>query len=121
MDNLHAKIRKLREEKDLEQEELAQMLGIAKSTVEAYENGKKQIPLRHLVLVADFFEVSVDHLLERHERPLDLKNLDLSSNYSLKLDNQTLNKNEIREAADFIQAKRRIRSYGRSFSARRQE
>lgn len=107
---LETKIRNLREAQKTSTEELAKLLGIAKSSIWTYENGKKPIPLNHLVLFADYFEVSIDSLLDRYECPIDLKDLILSTTYKLMLNNQPLDRNEIAEVVSFIQTKRQVRS-----------
>lgn len=114
MREIGMKIKELREEKGVSPETLASELGFAKSTVWAYESGKKQVSVSHLTALADYFEVSTDCLLSRDERPIDL-DLQASSGfaeYNLLLDNKPLNKDEIAEAASYIQVKRRMGSYG---------
>lgn len=56
-------LRKLRVEKGLKQEELADFLKIAKSTYSRYENDVRQPDNETLVKLANFFDVSVDYLL----------------------------------------------------------
>lgn len=47
------------------QQELADKLGIAKSTVSMYENGNREPDLETLESIADFFNVDMDYLLGR--------------------------------------------------------
>lgn len=114
MNDLGKKIRDLREAKELSPEQLAEKVGFAKSAIWAYESGKKQITVSHLSLLADFFDVSVDGLLDRTEKivDLDLQNASVINDYNLMLDNKPLDQNEIAEAASYIQVKRRMGSYG---------
>ena len=114
MNDLGKKIKDLREEKALTPEQLAEKIGFAKSTIWAYESGKKQITVSHLTRLADFFDVSVDGLLDRTEKviDLDLQNASTIGDYNLMLDNKPLDQNEIAEAASYIQVKRRMGSYG---------
>lgn len=114
MEDLSKKIKQLREEKGVSPEELATQIGFAKSTVWAYESGKKQISVSHLARLADYFEVSVDKLLDRGERSIDvdLQNLSNITDYNLLLDDKPLNRDEIAEAASYIKVKRRMGSYG---------
>ena len=114
MEDLSKKIKNLREEKGISPEKLAEDIGFAKSTVWAYESGKKQISVSHLARLADYFEVSVDNLLDREERriDLDLQNLTSIADYNLLLDNKPLNHDEIAEAASYIKVKRRMGSFG---------
>lgn len=114
MEDLSKKIKQLREEKGVTPEELAGQIGFAKSTVWAYESGKKQVSVSHLSRLADYFEVTVDNLLSREERvvDLDLQNFTSIADYNLVLDNKPLDKDEIAEAASYIKVKRRMGSYG---------
>lgn len=114
MKQLSSKIKDLREARGLSPEELAERLGFAKSTVWAYESGKKQVSVVHLERLADFFEISVDSLLSRNERIInvDLQNTNFLNEYTVMLDDQPLNETELAEAASFIQVKRRMGSYG---------
>ena len=48
MEDLSKKIKQLREEKGVSPEQLATEIGFAKSTVWAYESGKKQVSVSHL-------------------------------------------------------------------------
>ncbi|OED33515.1 helix-turn-helix transcriptional regulator [Planococcus maritimus] len=114
MKQLSKKIKDLREASGLSPEQLADRLGFAKSTVWAYESGKKQVSVVHLERLADFFEISVDSLLDRNDRTInvDLQNMNFLNEYTVMLDDQPLNEAELAEAASFIQVKRRMGSYG---------
>lgn len=114
MKRLSKKIKDLREAKGLSPEELADRLGFAKSTVWAYESGKKQVSVVHLERLADFFEISVDSFLDRNDRTINvnLQNANFLNEYTVMLDDQPLNEAELAEAASFIQVKRRMGSYG---------
>lgn len=57
------KLRKLREEKELSQEECAKLLGIDRTTYAKYENGGSI--KRNVEKLASFFNVSTDYLLGR--------------------------------------------------------
>ena len=59
------RLRDLREDKDMKQKEIAGILGIDQRVYSIYETGKRDIPLRHLIALADFYHVSVDYLLGR--------------------------------------------------------
>ena len=57
------RLKELRKEKRLTQEELAREIGISKITVLRWENGERQIKLDKAQKLADFFGVSSAHLL----------------------------------------------------------
>jgi len=59
----------LRMKKGLKQSELAKKLGVGKSTVSAYENSKTKPSIDIVLLIADYFGVSLDYLLCRTEYP----------------------------------------------------
>lgn len=59
------KLRDLREDHDMKQKEVAAILGIDQRVYSTYETGKRDIPLHHLITLADFYHVSVDYLLGR--------------------------------------------------------
>ncbi len=75
------RIAELRKEKGLSQISFALKLNITQYMVSAYESGRNQPSLEMIVQIADFFNVSVDYLLER----TDFRNMiivDKNDNYS---------------------------------------
>ena len=58
-------LRDLREDKDLKQKDIAQMLQIHQTTYSDYERGNLNIPIPVLHILADYYNVSVDYLLCR--------------------------------------------------------
>ncbi|MBR3843629.1 MAG: helix-turn-helix transcriptional regulator, partial [Christensenellaceae bacterium] len=58
-------LRDLREDQDLSQKEIAEILNVAQTTYSDYELGKINIPIELLCRIADYFETSIDYLLER--------------------------------------------------------
>ena len=58
-------IRKLRDRHDMTQEALGKLLNVTQSTIAYYESGKKQPTLETLIIIANYFEVSTDFLLNR--------------------------------------------------------
>ena len=63
------RIRDLREDHDLKQEDLAKLLHCTQACYSNYENGRRDIPTEVLKALADFYNVSVDYLLERTANP----------------------------------------------------
>jgi len=57
------RLKDLREDADLTQKQLADILHVRQNTYSQYENGQRQIPIDSLVTVARFYGVSVDYLL----------------------------------------------------------
>lgn len=58
------KLRDLRNQKKMSQEDLAKILGMTRATYANYETGKTQPDLENLIKLADYFNVSLDYLLE---------------------------------------------------------
>ena len=61
----YMKIRELRKEKKLSQENLAKELMLSKNQVLRFENGQTAVPSDVLVNLADYFDVSLDYLCDR--------------------------------------------------------
>lgn len=59
------RIRDLREDKDMSQTEIADLLGISQTVYSRYERGYQVIPVPHLLKLADFYQTSTDYLLGR--------------------------------------------------------
>ena len=59
------RIRNLREDRDLTQSAIAELLHCTQVCYSNYENGKRDIPIAVLETLADFYGVSVDYLLGR--------------------------------------------------------
>lgn len=59
------RIRDLREDSDLTQLELSKQLNISQRAYSHYEKGTRDIPTNILIAIADFYDVSVDYLLNR--------------------------------------------------------
>ena len=59
------RLRDLREDKDLKQRDLAQVLRVHQTTYSDYELEKLNVPIAALHSLADFYGVSVDYLLGR--------------------------------------------------------
>ncbi len=60
-----ARIKKLRESKNISQGKIAKDLLIGQSTMSEYENEVKQPPISVLIKIADYFDVSLDYLTGR--------------------------------------------------------
>ncbi len=59
----YARIRDLREDRDLTQEELGNAINVPQRTYAYYESGGRMVPPRVLCALADFHGVSVDYIL----------------------------------------------------------
>ena len=63
------RLRDLREDKDLKQVQVAALLGIQQTVYSRYERGYQTIPEEHLLVLADFYNVSTDYILGRTNDP----------------------------------------------------
>lgn len=59
------RLRDLREDRDLKQKQLADLLKIHQTTYSDYELDRLNIPVSALHILADFYHASVDYLLGR--------------------------------------------------------
>ena len=62
---MYRRIRDMREDRDLLQKDLAQYLQCGQVCYSYYETGKRDIPTDVLIKLADFYNTSIDYLLER--------------------------------------------------------
>lgn len=62
-------LRKLRKEKNLTQIALQMKTGIEQALLSKYENGDRIPPTETLLILADFYNVSIDYILCRTENP----------------------------------------------------
>lgn len=57
------RIKELREDSDITQTVLANYLHIKQNTYSQYENGQRQIPLELLIMLAEFYNTSIDYIV----------------------------------------------------------
>ena len=62
---LYQRIRDLREDKDLTQKQMGEILNCSQRVYSNYERGELDIPTEILIKLADFHNVSVDYILNR--------------------------------------------------------
>ena len=61
------RLRDLREDNDITQNQIALMLNIKQNTYSQYENGTREVPINILWKLADFYDVSIDYLVGREK------------------------------------------------------
>ena len=59
------RLRDLREDHDKTQQDIAEVLGTSQTMYARYERGANELPLRHLLKLAEYYGVSTDYLLGR--------------------------------------------------------
>lgn len=57
------RLRDLRIDRELSQMQIAVILGTTKNQVGKYERGEQEMPIRHLITLCNFYEVSADYVL----------------------------------------------------------
>ncbi|MBQ9531960.1 MAG: helix-turn-helix transcriptional regulator [Eubacterium sp.] len=62
------RLKELRKEKGISQLKLAMDLSVNQNTISRYENGEREADYEMLIKLADYFEVSIDYLLERTDK-----------------------------------------------------
>ena len=67
MENIRHRLRELREDNDLRQEDIAVLLKTTQQVYSRYEKGINEIPIRHLITIARFYNVSIDYLVGETE------------------------------------------------------
>lgn len=58
------RLKELREDNDLKQSNIADLLGMKQPQYARYETGKRDLPLDNLITLAKFYHTSTDYLLE---------------------------------------------------------
>ncbi len=63
------RLKELRKEKGISQLKLAMALDTTQNTISRYETGAHEPGIKELIRIANYFEVSIDYLLERTDNP----------------------------------------------------
>ena len=66
----HLRLKELRKRRGISQLRLALELGMNQNSISRYENGEREADYRTLIRLADYFNVSIDYLLERTDNPM---------------------------------------------------
>lgn len=65
----YKRIRDLREDRDMNQTELASLLGMSQTGYSKYETGENDIPTAILIKLAKLYNTSIDYLLGETDNP----------------------------------------------------
>lgn len=66
---MYQRIRNLREDRDLKQRQVAELLNCSQQVYSNYELGQRDIPTDILIRLSNFYNVSVDYLLGLTSNP----------------------------------------------------
>ncbi len=69
----YQRLRDLREDKNKSQAEIAKIIGTSQSYYAQYENGKRSIPLERLIILAKYYNVSLDYIAGIIDTPKKLQ------------------------------------------------
>lgn len=75
--NIGEQIKKLRKHNKITREDLAQILGVSAQQLYKYETGRNKIPIKSLVSIALYFDVSLDYFIENDTNVLKHQNFTL--------------------------------------------
>ena len=90
-----------RERKGISQKEMAESIGVAKSTYSLYESGNREPNVQTIKKIADILSVSADELLGINDEPITIAaHFDGDEYTEEELD-------EIKQFAEFVKAKRK--------------
>ena len=62
-------LRSIREDRDIRQKELAKYLNVSQNTYSQYETGVISLTAEVLIKLSDYYDVSIDYLLDRTNNP----------------------------------------------------
>ena len=62
-------LRSIREDRDIKQREVAQYLNVSQNTYSQYENGVISLTAEILIQLSEYYNVSIDYLLDRTNNP----------------------------------------------------
>lgn len=60
---MNLRIKEMREDRDIPQREIAELLKCSQVCYSRYENGQREIPLEALCKLAEFYNTTTDYLL----------------------------------------------------------
>lgn len=67
------RLRDLREDYDKSQAEIAEVIGTSQSYYAQYENGKRSLPIERAIILAKYYNVSLDYLAGIIDTPRRLR------------------------------------------------
>lgn len=62
-------LKNLRKKNGISQIKLAMDLNLAQNSISQYENGKREMDNKTLIMIAEYFNVSIDYILGRTDDP----------------------------------------------------
>ncbi|MBO5373988.1 MAG: helix-turn-helix transcriptional regulator [Clostridia bacterium] len=69
----YQRLRDLREDRDMTQAQVAELLGTAREQYNRYELGKQEIPFHHVIALAKLYNVTIDYIAGLTDVPKKLR------------------------------------------------
>lgn len=85
------RLKSIRLENDMTQEELGNLLNKSKNNISQYETGKREPDLDTLDIISDYFKVSLDYLLGKTDDQIPVRNVDQDLHDELDVETKWLN------------------------------
>ena len=80
---IFVRLKNLREDHDLSQNDIADYLNISQRTYSYYETGGRDIPIQILIKLADYYKTSIDYLVNRtNTKWLQKKHIEALNKYT---------------------------------------
>ena len=70
---VYQRLKDLREDADKKQEDIALVLSITRQQYQLYESGKREMPMHHFLILAKYYNISLDYLAGLIETPRRLR------------------------------------------------
>ncbi len=64
------RLKELRKQRHISQVKIVMDLNVSQNTISRYETGEREAGYDMLIRIADYFDISVDYLLERTDDPV---------------------------------------------------
>ena len=69
----YQRLKDMREDADKKQEDIAFILNITRQQYQLYESGKREMPMHHFVILAKYYNISLDYLSGLIDTPKKLQ------------------------------------------------
>lgn len=69
MDDFPRRLQQMRDRRRISRSVMSELCGLSKSVISKYERGERQPTLKQLIVIADFFDCSVDYLVGETDYP----------------------------------------------------
>ena len=69
----YQRLKDIREDLDKNQEDIASVLNITRQQYQLYESGKREMPMHHFIILARYYNISLDYLAGLIDKPRKLR------------------------------------------------